>query len=80
LGKKTNKVRIKFKPSANIEHHQCAGFREGDWIIYLCEQCNYELRDNSRTGELIVRNAKPEINHSGSYFPYPYRQAFESLN
>lgn len=80
MGKKISNVKVKSNPSPNVELHRCEGFREGDWIIYLCEQCNYELRDNQRTGELIVHNPKAEVNHSGSYFPSSYRQTFGNLN
>ncbi len=62
------------------EQHECNVIRDRDWIIYRCPKCNYELRDNWRTGELIIRNAKANINHSGSYFPLEYKDAFEYQN
>ena len=71
---------MKIKVKLNLESHQCEAVRDGDWIIYRCTECDYELRDNWRTDQLIVRNAKPEINHSGSYFPYEYHEAFTNMN
>lgn len=62
------------------ENHVCESYRVGDWIIYNCPKCNYELRENWRTGELNVRNPKAYIRHSGSYFPKEYKEAFENLN
>jgi len=60
--------------------HQCQSFRNGDWIIHRCIQCDYELRDNWRTGEMIVKNGKKEINHSGSYFPEEYSEVYRNVN
>ncbi len=65
---------------SNSKHHECQGFRQGEWIIYRCPQCNYEMRDNWRTGELKVNNPKHDIRHSGNYFPNEYKTIYENLN
>lgn len=62
------------------ESHICTSRRDGDWIIHACDECDYELRDNWRTGELIVNNAKTTVNHSGSYSPFGYQDPPSSLN
>jgi hypothetical protein len=62
------------------EHHECKGFRQGEWTIYRCPKCDYELRDNWRTGELKVHNAKRHVRHSGNYVPNEYASAFENVN
>lgn len=55
--------------------HKTIGIRQGDWIIYRCSQCDYELHHNLATREMIVKNAKPEIGHSGVYKPFEVEQA-----
>lgn len=51
------------------EKHQCEGRREGDWVIYTCCECDYQLRNNLVTGETRTSNAKPDVSHSGWYTP-----------
>jgi len=60
--------------------HTCDSYRDGDWIVYTCPRCDYELRKQWRTGKLIVRNAKVNIRHRGTYFPTEYKDAFMNLN
>ena len=62
------------------ERHQCHSYRDGDWIVHRCPKCDYEFRDNWRTGEIKIKNQKIDINHSGSYFPEEYVNAFQNLN
>jgi len=62
------------------EHHVCKSYRHGEWIIYCCTSCNYELRENWQTGKITVRNSNPNIRHSGSYFPTEYKDVFENRN
>ena len=69
-----------YDSSSEKERHVCESYRVGDWIIYNCPKCNYELRENWRTGELNVRNSKASVRHSGTYFPIEYKQAFENVN
>ncbi len=69
-----------FKSDGNSTHHECESFREGDWIIYKCPYCDYEMRENWRTGEYKVKNIKMNIRHSGSYFPIEYRDALINQN
>jgi hypothetical protein len=73
-------LKVTAHPASNLESHQCESIREGDWIVYRCPKCDYELRDNWRTGELKVLNPKIEIKHSGSYFPTEYQEVYDSLN
>jgi len=70
-----------FNKTSGIEH-TCESHRDGDWIIYTCPhpQCDFEMRENWCTGELIVKNSKARINHSGSYFPDEYKDSFENQN
>lgn len=65
---------------SKYERHICESYRNGDWIIYSCPRCNYQMRENWRTGEMTVRNPKLDIKHSGSYFPSEYQDIFENLN
>jgi len=65
---------------SDSERHNCESHRNGDWIIYTCPKCDYELRENWRTGKLQISNPKINIRHSGNYFPYEYKEAFENQN
>ena len=56
-----------FTPPDSAPHHICHGRREGDWIVYSCPECDYEMREHWETGEMQVRNVKMDIRHSGSY-------------
>jgi len=69
-----------FDASKKSDGHTCYSFRDGDWIIYCCPSCDYELRENWRTNEIKVRNDDPDIKHFGGYFPPEYKEAFENLN
>ncbi|MFQ5676291.1 MAG: hypothetical protein ACE5G1_10370 [bacterium] len=71
---------MEFSPSPKYQTHHCTSFRSGDWLIHKCPECDYELRDNWRTGELIIRNGKVNINHSGCYFPEEYADSFQDLS
>ena len=54
-------------PRSQQRHqHECQGRREGGWIVYSCPKCDYEMRKNPSSGELIVRNMKPSVRHYGS--------------
>jgi hypothetical protein len=52
--------------SSDRHQHECEGRREGGWVVYTCPKCDYELRKNPASGELIVRNLKPSVRHYGS--------------
>ncbi len=67
-------------PTPEIHYHECQSTRNGDWIVYTCPECDYEMRENWRTGKMMVRNAKADIHHSGSYFPLEYLEAFLHQN
>ncbi len=76
---------IKFNyDSSNEEQHTCESYRNGDWIIYVCEKCpGYERRLNWRTGETKVRRPEggvDDVLHSGSYFPHEFEHAFTHVN
>ncbi len=62
-----------------IKHH-CIGIKEGDWIVYKCSVCNYEMRENQHTDEMITRNSDSDILHSGLYDPFNFVEAFENVN
>jgi hypothetical protein len=65
---------------SDSDRHICESYRNGDWIIHSCPRCDYQLRENWRTGEMSVRNSKLNIKHSGSYFPREYQGIFENQN
>jgi hypothetical protein len=71
---------LNFNASPYAERHECNAYKNGEWIVYACAKCNYELRENWHTGELNVRNAKPDVHHSGSYSPSIYLEAFMNRN
>lgn len=50
--------------------HQIVGFRQGDWIIYRCPQCDYEMHRNITSQQLVIKNATSEVAHSGTYQPF----------
>ncbi|RMF60749.1 MAG: hypothetical protein D6743_14530 [Calditrichaeota bacterium] len=80
MQKQDGPFHLKFGSSPRYEHHECVSFRDGDWIIHRCPKCDYELRDNWRTGELVIKNSKININHSGAYFPEVYAESFTDQN
>ena len=81
MDEKDRIIRLNLDPSESPENHQCQSYRDGDWIIFRCPECaDYERRLNWRTGEMMVRNSRPEINHFGRYEPTEYREAFENTN
>jgi hypothetical protein len=51
------------------QSHHCEAHREGDWIVFTCPECDYQLKDNLVTGEMQIANAKRDIAHSGEYLP-----------
>jgi hypothetical protein len=61
--------------SKSLIKHKTIGIKQGDWVIYRCSQCDYELHDNLATHELVIKNAKPDISHSGVYKPFKVEQA-----
>lgn len=71
---------LKPRNGEKTERHLCHSRQEGDWIIYTCPDCDYELRDNWRTGEMTVANAKADVDHSGSHYPSEYLGSPELLN
>lgn len=71
---------IRFTSSSERERHECEAHRIGDWIVYDCPRCDYELKKNLKTGQLFVQNVKRDIEHSGSYAPPRYKQPSWSLN
>lgn len=70
----------KTHPNASRESHACESFRDGDWLIYHCSRCNYELRENWRSGEIVVQNAKAKIRHFGTYYPIGLKEALTNQN
>jgi hypothetical protein len=73
-------LKPKTHSASKMKHHQCDATRKGDWIIYRCPKCDYELRENWRTGDMKVSNPTPKIKHSGSYFPIEYQDVYGNLN
>jgi len=71
---------LSFESVGKTVSHQCQSYRDGDWIVHKCPICDYELRDNWRTGELVIKNSKIDINHSGNYFPAEYMEVLENQN
>lgn len=67
--------------SQDYNSHQCQSFRDGDWIIFHCEQCpDYERRLNWRTGDTRSRNASAEIQHQGFHIPAQYQELLQNRN
>lgn len=65
----------------DFDAHQCQSFRDGDWIIFRCEQCpDYERRMNWRTGETRSRHTRPEIRHNGFHVPRQYEELMRAVN
>jgi hypothetical protein len=63
-----------------MKHHKCEATRKGDWIVYRCPKCDYELRENWRSGDIKVNNPKLKIKHTGAYYPIEYQDAYGNLN
>ena len=48
------------------ETHHCTSYRDGDWIVWRCPQCErYERRYNGRTGEMKIARGGSEARHTG---------------
>ena len=73
-------LKLEFESAPGVEQHQCVSIRQGEWVIYRCPQCDYEMRENWQTGEVRVFNAKRRVRHSGGYTPVDFRPEYESLN
>ena len=73
-------LKPKTHSSTHMKHHQCNATRNGDWIIYRCPKCNYELRENWRTGDIKISNPQPKVKHSGAYYPIEYQDVYGNLN
>ena len=53
------------KNAANIIHH-CTSFREGDWVVFRCPQCEgYERRFHLVTLEMKVKGQNEHL-HTGT--------------
>lgn len=72
--------KLHYNSSPDAAKHECEAHKIGDWIVYDCPQCDYELKKNLKTGELFVQNAKTNISHAGGYAPPRYKQPAWSLN
>ncbi|RMD85915.1 MAG: hypothetical protein D6813_15605 [Calditrichaeota bacterium] len=76
-----NILHVNLHPPSDATHHRCYSFRDGDWIIFRCKMClDYERKLNWRTGKMQVRNDRPDIYHSGSYFAREYKQSLKDTN
>jgi hypothetical protein len=65
----------------NREHHVCTGSRQGDWVVHACPDCDFELWDNLKTGELEIYNDHNiSIEHSGFYIMPEYLNALNNRN
>ena len=73
-------LELNFSSNGHRERHLCEGSRQGDWLVYTCPQCDYQFWDHWQTGEIKVVNPKPDVHHSGSYFPPEYQQALSRVN
>ena len=73
---------LSFNSDSKVDSHTCESYRDGDWIVFLCPQCEgYERRMNWRTGEMKVKNdTDGHIRHSGEYFPDEVGYAFTCPN
>ncbi len=69
----------KIDPSKQIRHN-CHATREGDWVIYRCSDCDYEMHDNLKTGETRILNSDPIYTHRGEYISTAFVNAFENRN
>ena len=50
--------------------HTCNSVKNGDWIIFTCDQCKgYERRLNWKTGEMKINSGGSMAQHSGVYIP-----------
>ena len=74
-------MKLNFDMPTDAETHVCESHRDGDWIYFRCPKCpEYERKLNWKTGELKTKNAQAHINHTGSYAPNEFRDAFLNVN
>ena len=63
------------------ERHKCQSHKEGDWIIFTCNQCKtYERRINWKTGKMKTRSDNFEIIHEGFHTPALFSTNMSSNN
>ena len=60
--------------------HKCKGIRDGDWIVFTCSECGFELRDNWRTGKMRTKTGNFNARHSGFFADPMYLDACQRKN
>lgn len=66
--------------STNNQKHECIGRHEGEWVIYRCTVCDYELHEHWESDEIRIFNAKQDIDHSGKFILDASENAIENVN
>ena len=67
-------------PLQQKEKHECIGRHEGDWVVYRCTVCDYELKEHWDNGEIQILNAKKNINHIGSFSLEDETTSYKNVN
>lgn len=63
--------------------HECHSHREGDWMVFICSQCNYIRQVNFKTGKMKSTGGDENIIHQGiqsSNFKEEFKPSKNSLN
>lgn len=49
--------------------HECHSHQEGDWMIFICSQCNYTRQLNYKTGKMKTSGGDENTIHHGVQSP-----------
>ncbi len=56
-------------PNSQNPMHECHSHQEGDWMIFICSQCNYMRQINYKTGKMTVKRGEKNVIHHGVQTP-----------
>ncbi len=60
-------LNIQFNKDDSEKRHQCIGVKDGDWVIFKCNECSYTRKMNLKTGKSSTKGGDWEILHEGSF-------------
>ena len=59
-------INLQFKTD-DENRHNCTGVKDGDWVIFKCNQCDYIRSMNLKTGKSSTQGGSWEILHEGNF-------------
>lgn len=62
-------LKLSSTESLSREKHGCHSYREGDWILFICTECDYIRQINYKTKETMCSGGRPDVIHAGMHQP-----------